>query len=61
MATVQTRRLDEVTKSRSIDEKEQFRGPSLGTSVRMVIQRQDVWEKAAQERRLRNGQEQEGD
>ena len=37
MATVQTRRLDEVTKSRSIDEREQFRGPSHGTSVRMVI------------------------
>lgn len=32
-----------------------------GTSVRMVIRRQDVWEKAAQERRLRSGQEQEGD
>lgn len=37
MATVQTRRLDEVTKSRSVDEKEQFQGLSHGTSVRTVI------------------------
>ena len=39
MATVQTGRLDEVTKSRSIDEKEQFQGPSHRTSVRMLIRR----------------------